>query len=117
MVYTEPAANLRYRPFHKTLPRTSVSVNWLSVRFYEMDCSLRMNVFFSSECLRVWIYSVRDRIKKKFKYNTIKFMRLFAAKKNVEVPKLKFTKKSCFTITVYFTVQTLSWFLYLVLYM
>ena len=37
---------------------------------------------------------------KKIKYNTIKFMRLFAAKKNVEAPKLKFTKKSCFTITL-----------------
>ena len=27
-------------PFHETLPRSSVSVNWLSVRFYEMDCSI-----------------------------------------------------------------------------
>ena len=24
--------------YHKTLPRSSVFVNWFSVRFYEMDC-------------------------------------------------------------------------------
>ena len=29
-----------YRPFHKTLPRASVLVNWISVRFYEKDCIL-----------------------------------------------------------------------------
>ena len=29
---------LNYRPFYKTLPRSSVSVNRISVRFYEMDC-------------------------------------------------------------------------------
>ena len=28
-----------YRPFHKTLPRSSAFVNWISVRFYETDCS------------------------------------------------------------------------------
>ena len=27
-----------YRPFHKTLPRSSSYVNWSSVRFYETDC-------------------------------------------------------------------------------
>ena len=27
-----------YRQFHKTLPRSSVLVNWISVRFSEMDC-------------------------------------------------------------------------------
>ena len=26
------------RPFHKTLPRSNASVNWMSVRFYETDC-------------------------------------------------------------------------------
>ena len=31
---------LIYRPFHKTLPRTSVFVYWISVRFYETDCTL-----------------------------------------------------------------------------
>ena len=30
---------IKYRPFHKTLPRSSLFVNWISVRFYEMDCS------------------------------------------------------------------------------
>ena len=25
-------------PFHKTLPRTSAFLNWISVRFYEIDC-------------------------------------------------------------------------------
>ena len=29
----------RYRPFHKTLPRTSAFVNWISVRFIDIDCS------------------------------------------------------------------------------
>ena len=28
----------RYCPFHKTLPRSSAFVNWISVRFYETDC-------------------------------------------------------------------------------
>ena len=30
--------DLRYRPFHKTLPRSSEFVKWISVRFSEMDC-------------------------------------------------------------------------------
>ena len=29
----------RYRPFHKTLPRSSAFVNWIPVRFYETGCS------------------------------------------------------------------------------
>ena len=29
---------LIYRQFHKTLPRSSAFVNWISVRFYEIDC-------------------------------------------------------------------------------
>ena len=29
---------LTYRPFHKTLPRSNASVNWMTVRFYETDC-------------------------------------------------------------------------------
>ena len=29
---------LIYRPFHKTLPRSSALVNWTSVRYYETDC-------------------------------------------------------------------------------
>ena len=28
-----------YRPFHKTLPRSSAFVNLISVRFYETDCT------------------------------------------------------------------------------
>jgi len=39
---------LLYRPFHNTLPRSSVFVNRISVRIYEMDCmriSLRTNSF------------------------------------------------------------------------
>ena len=34
-----------YRPFHKTLPRSSAIVNWISVRFYETDCSLRTTIY------------------------------------------------------------------------
>ena len=30
--------SFEYRPFHKTLPRSSAFVNWISVRFYETDC-------------------------------------------------------------------------------
>ena len=29
--------NSYYRPFYKTLPRSSALVNWISVRFYETD--------------------------------------------------------------------------------
>ena len=32
-----------YRQFHKTLPRSSVFLNWISVRFYEMDCMYHKN--------------------------------------------------------------------------
>ena len=28
----------KYRPFHKTSPRSNAFVNWDSVRFYETDC-------------------------------------------------------------------------------
>ena len=28
--------NLMYSPFHKTLPRSSFLMHWISVRFYEM---------------------------------------------------------------------------------
>ena len=28
-----------YHPFHNTLPRSSAFVKWISVRFYEADCS------------------------------------------------------------------------------
>ena len=31
---------LKYRPFHKTLPRSSAFVNWVSVRFQETNCTL-----------------------------------------------------------------------------
>ena len=31
----------KYRPFHKTLPRSSAFINWISVRFYETDCNLK----------------------------------------------------------------------------
>ena len=36
---------LIYRPFHKTLPRTSAFINWITVRFYETGCSLRYFFF------------------------------------------------------------------------
>ena len=34
-----PDIEWRYRPFHKTLPRSSAFVNWISLRFYETDCT------------------------------------------------------------------------------
>ena len=30
--------SLRYRPFHKTLPRSGSFVNWILVRFYKTGC-------------------------------------------------------------------------------
>ena len=33
---------LWYHPFHKTLPRSSACVNWISVRFYETGCIERL---------------------------------------------------------------------------
>ena len=35
-----------YRPFHKTLPRSNASVNWMSVRFFETDCTNNMRMKF-----------------------------------------------------------------------
>ena len=29
-----------YRLFHKTLPKSCAFINWISVRFYETDCTL-----------------------------------------------------------------------------
>ena len=37
-INTQYFLELKYRPFHKTLPRSSASVNGVSVRFYETDC-------------------------------------------------------------------------------
>ena len=34
-------ASCMYHPFHKTLPRSSVFIKWISVRFYETDCIIR----------------------------------------------------------------------------
>ena len=34
--FCEAACLERYSPFHKTLPRSSVQMHWISVRFYEM---------------------------------------------------------------------------------
>ena len=34
-----------YLPFHKTLPRSSAFVNWISVRFYETACTLIIHLF------------------------------------------------------------------------
>ena len=48
-----------YRPFHKTLPRSSAFVNWISVRFYETDCRwislLYLSVYLSF--LSIHLYS------------------------------------------------------------
>ena len=50
---------LSYRPFHKTLPRSSAFINWISVRFYGTGCTLRLFSFsqvhssFSTIYLRV----------------------------------------------------------------
>ena len=32
--------HMKYRPFHKNLPRSTAFVYWISVRFYETDCSI-----------------------------------------------------------------------------
>ena len=33
-----PVHGFKYRPFHKTLPRSIAFLNWNSVRFCETDC-------------------------------------------------------------------------------
>ena len=38
-----------YRPFHKTLRRSSAFVNWISVRFYETGCIFFFSLLFTSE--------------------------------------------------------------------
>ena len=37
--------SLRYRPFHKTLPRSNAYLKWMSVRFYETDCISQIKMF------------------------------------------------------------------------
>ena len=32
----------KYGPFHKTLPRPRAIVNWISVRFYDADCTIEI---------------------------------------------------------------------------
>ena len=39
------AIHFIYRPFHKTLPRSSAFVNWTSVRFYETSCMYKSSSF------------------------------------------------------------------------
>ena len=39
-VHDRPLRMLEYRPYYKTLPRSSAFGNWISVRFYETDCIL-----------------------------------------------------------------------------
>ena len=39
LIYFLHHAFATYRPFHKTLPRSSAFVNWISVRFYETGCT------------------------------------------------------------------------------
>ena len=39
-LYALVRVSFKYRPFHKTLPRSSAFVNWISARFYETGCIL-----------------------------------------------------------------------------
>ena len=36
---------ITYRPLYKTLPRSNLFVNWISVRFYETDCICMWQIF------------------------------------------------------------------------
>ena len=51
--FPEIGSLLSYRPFHKTLPRSSAFVNWISVRFYETGCTwaLRDRQIVLNECV------------------------------------------------------------------
>ena len=40
LVYEKYIKYLRYSLFQNTLPKSSVFVNWISVRFYETDCNM-----------------------------------------------------------------------------
>jgi len=44
-----------YRPFHKTLPRSSLFVNWISLRFYETYC-IRKQIIFQYAIMTVNAY-------------------------------------------------------------
>ena len=37
---------ISYRQFHKTLPRSSAFVNWISVWFHETGCIRKYNIFY-----------------------------------------------------------------------
>ena len=49
---------MMYRPFHKTLPRSRRFVNWISVRFYETDCTIHKKLTNSNmyihEIIIIW---------------------------------------------------------------
>ena len=53
-----------YRPFHKALPRFSASLNRISVRFYETDCSSTPQFFFYLYYLKYFssLYNFEKRI-------------------------------------------------------
>ena len=64
---------IKYRPFHKTLPRYSELVNWISVRFYEMDCSLdkklkkKFHLWKGEFAIRNWVFFFAPvRVSKQF---------------------------------------------------
>ena len=42
-----PNSHFKYRPFHKTLPRSSAFVNWISVRFYETYIKSTKSILYS----------------------------------------------------------------------
>ena len=44
-VHVQLISYVRYRPFHKTLPRSSAFINRIQVRFYGTDCTWSVNSF------------------------------------------------------------------------
>ena len=54
------AESLMYRPFHKTLPRSSAFLTWISVRFYNF-CFLEKPAYGVKTVL--WTKTVREETK------------------------------------------------------
>ena len=60
IIYKKENVNLTYRPFHKTLPRSSAFCNWISVRFYETGCTKIRNTRNSKTYVNKWFVQVID---------------------------------------------------------
>ena len=75
-----------YRSFHKTLPRSSAFINWISVRFYGTGCTSNFLVRTSPRCCSRgspggWIKISDGDIKL---YNNLEVLEVWATKKFIK---------------------------------